>query len=100
MSLPQGCLVRITADAIVGNDPCILYAAYLFAGSDASSMQFTDDADGLATNIFEMNTVANQGCFVNFAELGGISFPSIGLYVDITGTGAIGYVWLSNVGAP
>jgi len=94
-SIPGCKLVRVSADAAVYTGGTVLYAVYLFGGSNASSLQLTDDADGLGTNVFEVNTVATQGVFVDMSDFGGISFPSVGIYADITGTGAIGYLWVA-----
>lgn len=94
-SIPGAKLVRVTSDAAAWTGGTVLYAVYLFGGSNATSVQLTDDADGLSDNTFEVNTVANQGTFVDMSELGGIAFPSVGIYADITGTGAVAYLWIA-----
>ncbi len=94
-SIPGAKLVRITGDAAAWTGGTVLYAVYLFAGSDASSLILYDAASVTGTQVFEINTVANQGVFVDLSELGGITFPNTGVYADIGGTGAIGYVWLA-----
>ena len=94
-SLPGAKLVRVTSDAAAWTGGTVLYAVYLFGGTNATSVQLTDDATGAGTNVFEVNTVANQGAFVDLSELGGIAFPTTGIYADITGTNAVAYLWIA-----
>jgi len=92
MSKPICAPTRIAADGAVSAVPGRIWAVELLAGSDASKVEFTNDADGSGTNVVEINTAANQGVYRSYADIGGINFSSK-CYCDITGTGAVAYIW-------
>jgi hypothetical protein len=83
---------RIAADGAVSAIPGRIWAVELAAGSDASSVQFTNDANGAGTNVLVINTAANQGVYRSYVDLGGVNFDTK-CYCDITGTGAVAFVW-------
>lgn len=83
---------RIAEDGAVSAKPGRVYAIELTAGSDATSVQLTNDADGSGTNVLHVNTAANQGAFRDYTGLGGVYFSSK-CYADITGTGAVAWIW-------
>ena len=92
MSVPICAPTRIAADGAVSAVPGRIWAIELAAGSDASKVELTNDADGGGTNVVVVNTAANQGVFRDYVELGGIAFSSK-CYCDITGTGAVAFIW-------
>lgn len=92
-AIPLCKLVRVPSDAASVAVPTVLYAVYLFAGSDATSLILYDAGSATGTQVIEFNTAATQGLFVDMSNLGGVSFPSVGIYADIAGTGAVAYLW-------
>lgn len=93
IAMPQCKLVRVPSDAAAVATPTVLYAAYLFAGSNATSLILYDAGSATGTQVIEFNTAATQGLFVDMSNLGGVAFPLVGIYADITGTGAVAYLW-------
>jgi hypothetical protein len=93
---------RITGDGIIKGSPGKIWALALEGGSDASSMDFFNDVDsadgdlliGITAPFTDSDASAQSSVFVNFLELGGIVFDT-GIYVDWTGTGAVGYIWFT-----
>ena len=83
---------RIAADGAVSAIPGRIWAVELVAGSDASKVEFTNDANGAGTNVLEVNAAANNGEFRSYVDLGGVNFATK-CYCDITGTGAVAYIW-------
>ena len=96
-------LQRITGDAVVYAAPCRIMAVQLEGGSDASSMDFHNDVDsaggtavyGVTAPFTGANASAQSTVFIDLTNLGGVKF-SIGCYVDWTGTGVVGYVWVAK----
>ena len=93
---------RVTADAVVKASPGKIWALMLQGGTDASSMEIHNDVDSAggtqligitAPCVTATGSEANT-TFISFVELGGIDF-SVGMYVDWTGTAAVGYIWFS-----
>lgn len=93
---------KVTGDAIIKGSPGKLWAVQLNGGTDASSMLFHNDVDSAGgTDLYSIvapSKVANNSeqntAFVSLVELGGIDFDT-GIYVDWTGTAAVGWVWFS-----
>jgi len=94
--LPQ----RITADAVVKAAAGRIWAIQLNGGTDASSLAFhnhvssatgTQLIDIVAPCVTATGSEANS-TFISYLEVGGIPF-STGIFVDWTGTSAVGYVW-------
>jgi len=84
--------VPAATPAALSSTPCRLMAVYLYGGSAASSVEFKNAATDTGTVLFSMDTVANQGHWVNLEELGGIPF-STACFCKPAGTGAIVYAW-------
>ncbi len=94
---------RVAADAAISSRPgSRIQRVILLGGTDATSIKFYDAASATGTQVFETvapftDTDASAADAVDhdFHELGGIPFPTTGIYADITGTGAVAYVWWS-----
>ena len=101
-SVPLFKKIRITADAVIKASPGKIWAAQLTGASAANSMLFYNDVDSAdGTVVYDIvapftdsDGSAAATVFVDLTSLGGVPF-SIGCYVDWTGTGAVGYVWIS-----
>lgn len=92
-SLPICAPTRITADGAVSARPGRLWAIKLVGGSANSAIELTNDADGEGTNVYQSKCLANCCVpFESFVEIGGIDFSSK-CYADITGSGAVAYIW-------
>ncbi|MCK5847621.1 MAG: hypothetical protein KAH01_00315 [Caldisericia bacterium] len=93
---------RITADAVVKASKGIVWAIQLNGGTDASSLKLYNHASSATgTQLIEVvatcttSTTSGQDVtFVDYSALGGIPF-STGIFVDWTGTAAVGYIWYS-----
>ena len=90
---------RIAADAAVSGSPCTVWAIQLNGGTDDTSIELTNDANGAGTNVIEVDcphseaTFGSKGTvFIDYTPVGGIKFSSK-CYADITGTAAVAYVW-------
>jgi hypothetical protein len=92
-NLAKHILARHVADDAVSATPIRVYAVMLVAGADAASRaELTNDANGEGTNVIEVAAPVSGNTFVNFADLGPVEFSSK-CYLDITGAGAVFYVW-------
>ena len=69
-----------------------LMAFLLFGGSTATDIILYDNTAASGTILAKKNVVANASKFVDLTNLGGTQFGT-GIYGDITGTGALCYVW-------
>ena len=69
-----------------------LMAFLLFGGSDATDIILYDNTAASGTILAKKNVVANASKFVDLSNLGGIRFGT-GIYGNITGKGALCYVW-------
>lgn len=91
---------RITADAVVKAAPGKIWAIQLNGGSDASSLKFHNHVSAASgTQLIEVvapfsaaTQSAQDTVFISYIDVGGIPFDT-GIYVDWTGTAAVGYVW-------
>ena len=93
---------RLTADGAVSGNPCIIWAVQLNGGTAACKAEFTNDADGSGTNVIEVcaphtdaDGSAQSSVFVDYSKFGGIKFSSK-CFLDITGTGAVCFVWTTD----
>lgn len=91
--------VRLSSAAAIKAVPGKVWAILLEGGSDAASIDITNDADGSGTPIIgvtapftDADASAAGTVFVSFVELGGLVFSSK-IYGKLAGTGAIAYVW-------
>ena len=95
-------LTRITADAVIKATPGKIWAIQLEGGTDASSLDFHDDIDdatgdiliGVTAPCVTATSSEASTVFCDYTSLGGITFPT-GIFVNWTGTAAVGYVWTS-----
>jgi hypothetical protein len=95
--------IRVTADVAINAAPGTLWAVQLEGGTAASSMDFHDDIDSAGgtaiygvTAPFTHSTSSSQSTvFIDLTNMGGLRFAT-GCYVNIEGTGAIGYVWFAK----
>jgi len=102
-STPLFKLTRITADAVIKDAPGKIWAIQLDGGTDDSSLVFHNDVDDASDNTEVISIVApcttettsgRSSVFIDYTSLGGIAFDT-GIYVNWTGTAAVGYVWTS-----
>lgn len=98
-SLPICAPTRITADAAVSAKPGRIWAVLLNGGTDDTSIEFTNDADGSGDNVLELeapftdaDASSKSSVYISFVDIGGVLFSSK-CYADITGTAATAYVW-------
>lgn len=99
VSNPIHNLVRLSSAAAITSIPGRVFAVLLEGGTDASSIDFTNDADGNGTPVVgvtapftDTDASAAGTVFVDFTSLGGVNFSSK-IYGKLAGTGAIAYVW-------
>jgi len=95
MSNPQHQLYnvkRLTASAAVKGAAGRVIAVNVFGGSGATSIKFTDDADGSGTPLLDVNTVIADTRFVDLSEIGGVAFGTA-IYATLAGTGGIAEVF-------
>lgn len=99
ISNPLHNLTRLSSAAAVTSIPGRVFAVLLEGGSDAASIDFTNDADGNGTPVVgvtapftDADASAAGTVFVDFTQLGGVNFSSK-IYGKLVGTGAIAYVW-------
>lgn len=99
MSKPICAPTRIASAGAVSAVPGRIWAVLLNGGTDDTSIEFTNDANGAGTNVFELECAATladssskSSVYVSFVDIGGVSFSSK-CYADITGTAATAYVW-------
>ena len=93
---------RVTQSVAIKASPGKIWAVQLDGGTDASSLLFYNDIDSahgtvlysiVAPCVVANNSEASSVC-VSWLELGGID-ASVGMWAELTGTAAIGYVWFS-----
>jgi hypothetical protein len=94
-------LTRVTADvAISGLAGRRVFRVELYATSDACNIELHDAANGSGTEVWKgvapftgANGGGAQSMVWDWTHLGGIPFPTTGIYADITGTDAVAFVW-------
>lgn len=94
-------LTKVSSDsAITGVAGHRVFRVELIATTDAGTLALYDAASITGTALWNgvaRFTGANGGGAHNevwdWTHLGGILFPSIGIYADIGGTSAVAYVW-------
>ena len=88
--------VVITADAAVSATPTILWAIQVYANHADWRIELTDAGDSTGTNVTELGGEAEGGqTFFDYTGLGGIAFPNVGIFADITDTSSIMTFWVS-----
>ena len=99
LSLPICAPTRIATSGAVSAKPGRIWAVLLNGGSDDTSIEFTNDATGLGTNVFELEATCTTGTasdkdskYISFVDIGGVAF-STKCYAALTGTAATAYVW-------
>jgi len=94
---PKFRLVVKAADAIVCATPARLMAVLVDAEHADWEIELTDDADGSGTNVLELGGEAEGGqTFFDFSHIGGILFPTTGIYADVTTTGGAFHFWIDG----
>ena len=98
-SVPMHNLKRLSEAGAVKGAPGRVWAILLEGGSDASSIDITNDADGNGTPVIgvtatftDSDASAAGTTYVDFTSLGGIDFTTK-IYGKLAGTAAIAYVW-------
>ena len=88
--------VVITGDAVVSATPSILWAIQVYAAHADWRIELTDSGDSTGTNVTELGGEAEGSqTFFDYTNLGGINFPNVGIFADVTITGAIMTFWVS-----
>ena len=95
-SIPQFRRIQVTADAVVSATPTTLWAIAVYAAHADWRIELTDSSDSTGTNVLELGGEAEGGqTYFDFTNVGGIEFPTVGIYADVTITGAIITFWVS-----
>jgi hypothetical protein len=84
--------IRITTAGAVKATPGRLLGVLLFGGSAATSIKFTNDADGNGTPLLDVNVAVAETLLVDLSLLGGIYFDTK-IYGKLAGTGGIATVF-------
>ena len=93
---------RVASSVAIKAAPGKIWALALEGGTTASSMDIYNHASSASDDILigitapftDDDASAQSTVFVSFLEVGGINF-SVGMYAELAGTNAIGYVWWS-----
>lgn len=93
--------VRLTADSqVVTGAGHRIMRVELYGTTDTSNCLFYDDTGATGTAIYGItapftgtNGGGAQSISQDFTSVGGIPFPSTGIYANITGTSAACHVW-------
>ena len=93
---------RVTQSVAIKASPGKIWALQLEGGSAASSMDIYNDIDsangdiliGITAPCVIANNSEQSTVFISYVEVGGIDL-SVGMYAELAGTNAIGYVWFS-----
>jgi len=95
-SIPQFRRVQVTADAVVSATPTTLWGVAVYAAHADWRIELTDAGDSTGTNVLELGGEAEGGqTYFDFTGVGGIEFPNVGIFADVTITGAIMTFWVS-----
>lgn len=92
---------RITSDsAVTGIAGKRLFRVELYGTTDACTLKLYDAASITGTEVWggvAPFTGANGGgarsMVWDWTSVGGIPFPNVGIFADITGTSAVAYIW-------
>jgi hypothetical protein len=83
----------ISADASLKATDCIIYAVLLSPAAAASSIEFSNDANGAGASVIKVTAAASgESVYHDFTDIGGVYFNTR-CYADITGSGALATVW-------
>jgi hypothetical protein len=93
---------RIASSVAVKASQGKIWALSLEGGTTASSMDIYNHASSASDDILigitapftDTDASSQSTVFVSFLEVGGIDF-SVGMYAEIAGTNAVGYIWWS-----
>jgi len=95
MSLPLFRKVSITADAVVSAVPVLVMKVLVNSNDVDWQLDLTDDGDGTSVNVVELAGQAEGGqTEFSFVDVGGIAFPLVGVYCDLTGASHVTF-WLA-----
>jgi hypothetical protein len=90
---------RVTASVAIKATAGRILAVLLEGGTTASSIDFTNDANGAGTPIIgvtvpftDADASAQDSRLFDFTKFGGLAFDSK-IYAVLAGTGAVAYVW-------
>lgn len=99
MSKPICAPTRVSTSAAISAVPGRIWAVLLNGGTDDTSIEFTNDANGSGTNVFELeaphttsDASSKSSVYISFVDVGGVYFSSK-CYAALTGTAATAYVW-------
>jgi hypothetical protein len=85
---------RLAASGAVLATPLTIMAVLIVGITNDCLVEYTNDADGSATNLLSVGAAAETGSmFVDLSELGGVRFDTK-CYAAITGTCEV-YTWYS-----
>jgi len=91
--LPKYQLKRLTEDGAVRATPCRIMAIEIQDVAADCTVELTNDADGLGTNVLVVTCAAEQGgTFRDYTGLGGVYFSSK-CYCDLTNADAV-HFWV------
>ena len=93
---------RVTQPVAIKASPGKIWALALEGGTAASSMDIYNDIDsahgdiliGITAPFTDDDASAQSTVFISFLEVGGVDF-SVGMWAELAGSNAIGYVWFS-----
>jgi len=93
---------RVASSVAIKAAPGKIWALMLEGGTTASSIDIHNDIDsaggtaviGITAPFTDVNASCQSTVFVSFLSIGGFD-ASTGMYAEIAGTGAVGYVWFS-----
>lgn len=89
MSVPKYHVKTLTEDGAVTGTPCRIMAVEIGDVAVDVTVELTNDADGLGTNVLVITAAAEQGgCFRDYSNLGGIEFSSK-CFCDLTGADSV-----------
>jgi hypothetical protein len=92
-SVPKYHLKALTDDGAVSGTPCRIMAIEIADVAADCTVELTNDANGLGTNVLVVTCAAEQGgTFRDYTNLGGIIFSSK-CYCDLTNADAV-YFWV------
>lgn len=94
-------LVRVSSDsAVVSVAGKRVFRVELYGTTDACTLKLYDAASATGTEVWGgvapftgANGGGAQSMVWDFSSVGGVPFPNTGIFADITGTGAVAYVW-------
>jgi len=87
--------VRVASDVAVADAGGRRVMAVLLTSAAAvSTLDLFDAASATGTAFLELSVVAGDARLFDFTGIGGVMFPTTGIFADIGGTGAAAFVWI------